>query len=210
MFRNVASYSFVCFLVIVTFFACNSLLAITIDDFSLGPVTLVDTLSPGSVSNLKTGLQASHTLATARHITFNAIDPSPFGDTGQVAVQVDSTNGGSLQLNADPGLTAANLYLSYGVTSLGLPSMSLNLTTGHADSIIFDFAYAIPDSHIAFASFNLDLFVQSGNGKSFYAYQPVPSSAEPFSVQLPFSQILRSMPAFDLGNVTELRIGTAN
>jgi hypothetical protein len=88
--------------------------------------------------------------------------------------------------------------------------MSLDLTTGEANSIIFDFACAVPDSHIAAASFNLDVLLKSGSGTSFYLYQPVPSSAEPFSVQLPFSQIRGSMPAFDLANVTEMRIGTAN
>src|SRR4051794_16582208 len=110
MTRNVALGSVVGFAFVVGFFVCNSLRAVVIDDFSQGAVTLVDALGPGSAADLKTGLQGSHTYATARHVTFNAIDPSPFGDTGSVTVQVDTISGGSLKLSADPGLTAANLF----------------------------------------------------------------------------------------------------
>jgi hypothetical protein len=184
--------------------------AITIDDFSEGAVTLVDPLGPGSAANLTTGLSAAHTFATARHITFNAIDPTPFGSTGSVTVKVDGANDGSLKLTPDSGLTAANFYVSYGSTSLGMPAMSLNLLADESDCIAFDFASTIPDGTKSSSQFFLEMFLVSGNGVGYNAYRRVPSSPTPFTFELPFSEILATKPTFDLANVKSFRFGTAN
>jgi hypothetical protein len=184
--------------------------AVTIDDFSQGAVTLVDSLGAGSVSDLKTGLSPAHTAATARLLSFNAIDPAPFGNTGSVTVKVDTANGGSLKLMPDPGLTAANFFINYGVTALGLPAMSLNLLAGGADRLILDFGYTIPDATSQFASFHMDILFRSGNGQTYSTFPLFPNSTTPFSFEMPFSEIKSRQPNLDLTHITNLRFGTAN
>jgi hypothetical protein len=184
--------------------------AVTIDDFSQGAVTLVDALGPGSVTDLKTGLSPAHTAATARRVSFNAIDPSPFGSTGSVTVKVDTANGGSLKLMPDPGLTAANFFISYGTTSLGLPAMSLNLLAGGADRLILNFGYTIPDATSQFASFHMDILFRSSNGQTYSTFPLFPNSSTPFSFEMPFSEIKSRQPNLDLANITGLTFGTSN
>src|SRR3954469_573272 len=119
------------FFTIVTVIS-GSLYAITIDDFSEGNVSLVDTLDyRDRAADLKTGLSPSHTLPTARYIAFEALNPSPYVGTGVARSSLDN---GSWRFSADPGVTAANLYSIYGETRYVLPAMSLNLAAYGATS----------------------------------------------------------------------------
>jgi hypothetical protein len=185
--------------------------AILIDDFSQGDVTLTDSTAIGSVSDLKTGLDPLHTAAGARHITFNVYDMAPFGDMGNVTVSVSS---GSLRHQPQPGLTAANFFVNYGVTSLGLPPMSLNLAADGAHSLALDFLSAMPDASLsANTNFGYDLIIKSGNGTSILASRTFPVSASSFTVRHPFAAMTNVQPigsTFDFSNVTEIRFGTSN
>src|SRR3954471_21018053 len=100
--HNAAARTFVCSIFSIVTLVSGPLCATTIDDFSLGDVSLVDTLDyRDSGASLRTGLSPSHTLPTARYVTFNAINPAPYSGTG---IAVVSVNGGSWKLAADRGV----------------------------------------------------------------------------------------------------------
>ena len=180
--------------------------ALLIDDFSTGAATVTDPLGPGRASDLQTGLDTTRTVGGARHVEFNAIDPFPFGDTGQVSVQVDTT-AGVLRHNPDPGLAGANLFVSYGDTSLGLPAISLDLLADGTDRLVFEFLSTIPNPEGRFA---LDVILRSENGAQFYKHAQVPSSNSPSTIAIHFDEILSAQPAFDLMQVTQISFGTGN
>jgi hypothetical protein len=184
--------------------------AITIDDFTQGPVTLVDKLWGDGVANLSTGLSASHTAATARHVAFNVVDPYPWGDTGNVTVKLDTANGGLVKVMPDPGVTPVNFFISYGTRRLGLPAMSLNLTAGGADRLILDFGYAFPDPTNSAARFMMEVVLESSNAWSDNVSPVIPNSATPFSVEMPFSEIKARWPNLDLSNIINMQFGTSN
>lgn len=192
--------------VVLVFSWPQSASALLIDDFSNGAATVTDPLGSGRASDLQTGLDATRTVGGARHVEFNAIDPFPFGDIGQVTVQVDTT-AGVLRHNPDPGLAAANLFVSYGDTSLGLPVISLDLLSDGADRLVFDFLSTIPNLEGRFA---LDVILQSENGTQFYKHAPVPSSPAPSKVAISFGEILSAQPTFDLTQVSLISFGTSN
>ena len=181
-----------------------------IDDFTQGAVSLSDPLGLGSVADLKIGLDPAHIAAAARHITFNAIDGFPFGDTGIVTVEVDPNDGGSLRHTPDTGLSAANFYVSYGVTSFGLPAMTLDLLEDGAERLVIDFAYTIPNPGVSTPEFAMGVHLKSGNGATSGKFMPIPTSANPFSVEITFAQILGIAPTFDLSDVTEIQIEAGN
>ncbi len=175
--------------------------ALLIDDFTDGSVTLTS-VSFGTVSDLQTGLDPSHVAATGRHITFNAI-----GGTGEVTVEVDPSSGGAFRHSPDVGLSAANFFVSYGNTSLGLPPMSLDLLANGADRVSIDFAYTIPDPGHNFA---MGFQIISGNNTGYYNFGAVPVSNSPFTVDIKFADILAATPTIDLSDITEMWFGTSN
>jgi hypothetical protein len=177
--------------------------AILIDDFTQGAVTLSDPVGPGNASDLKTGLDPAHALATARFVTFNALQIQT-GATGQVTVQVDPSGGGCLRYSPDPGLTAANFFVEYGSTSVGEPTMSLNLLADGADRFSFDFVSSQG------SSFFMDFLVTSANGAQAYIYKQFPVSSVPFTTGIVFSELLNSRPTLDLAHVTQIEFGTSN
>ena len=189
---------------------CASAHALLIDDFTEGGVTLTAPLGGGTFSDLKTGLDPAHIAPTARHITFNAIDPFPFGDVGSVTVEVDTSGAGALRHLPDPGLVAANFFVSYGNTLLGLPAMSLNLTLDGGSRLAFDFGFTQPNPGGGSSSFAADLFLRSGNGVGFSNFTQIPTSSTPFTVDILFSDMLAASPSFDLTDVTEISFGTSN
>jgi hypothetical protein len=206
--RNAAANTCICSLFFIITALTNSIYAITIDDFSDGNVTHVDTLDyRDHAANLQTGLSLSHTLPTARYLTFEAAAPAPYTGTGVATVSVDN---GSWKLAGDPGVSAVNLFSIYGDTRYGLPPMSLNLAAYGATSLVVDFDYAIPDPKLTFNGFYLDITLNSISGSSAYVYQPVPVSSTPFSVSIPLTKFLTNTPAFDLNHVSQLLIGTGN
>jgi hypothetical protein len=206
--RNRAASAFVGSLFAIVTVLTSALSAITIDDFSQGNVTLTDTYYRDRASNLQTGLSRSHTLNTARYLTFEAAAPAPYTGTGIATVSVDN---GSWKLSGDPGVSAVNLFSIYGDTRYGLPPMSLNLAAYGATSLVIDFDYAIPDPKLTFNGFYLDISLNSTiSGGSAYVYQPVPVSSTPFSDSVPLTKFLTATPTFDLNHVTRMTIGTGN
>lgn len=190
--------------------ACVSSRATVIDDFTEGASSLASTEGGGFVSNLSTGLDPAHTAGTARYTGFSVYDFSPFGDTGEVRVEVDTNAGGVFRHDPDPGLVAANLLLAYGATSLGMPAMSLDLLADGSDRIRLEFDQTIPDTTSEFAAFTMNFSVWSGSGEVFSAYRQVPSSATPFAYDFSFAEILAAQPAFDLTDVTIIAVESGN
>ena len=185
----------------------NSTAAIVIDDFSEGLMSITAPVYSGTYSDTVFGLDPNHVAGEARFISFNTIDPFPAGDTGSVTVETDP-NDGVLRYLPDPGLAAANLHVAYGQTGLGLPAMSLDFLADGAERLSIDFNHtsAVFGMNPFFA---LDIVVVTSSA-GFYSYSIVPQSDYPFTLDIPFVDMLAASPTLDLTEVVELQFGTGN
>ena len=157
------------------FAAPSPLFAAIVDDFSVGQFELHAVPYATQSINQK-GLNPNRVVGGRRSVTYNAV----YGGTnvpGGVRIGVDTLSS-SFKYEADPGLSAANLRVSYGDVA---NSMHANLAGAGENSLVFDFAFADFVSGVG----HFDITVVTGNGGR-YLYVPVKNSSAAFSFVLPF------------------------
>jgi hypothetical protein len=178
----------------------STLWAANIDDFSVGPLEMNVAVYTGTRTVDQPGLDASHVVGGRRRVTYDTI-PRTNGATGEVSVAV-RTDFGHFKYEADPGVTAANLGISYGERNNGLLP---DLTSAGENSLVLDFEFANFESGTGY--FDFQVYTQSGRG---YVYMPVKNSAHSFSLVLPFIAFNRNGLVADFSAIRSVEFGTAN
>jgi hypothetical protein len=125
--------------------------AITIDDFSVGPIEVSRTGSVAATA-VQSGLDPSHVLGGGRDITVGE-----FGTSGQTLI-VDTA---LRELQFSPGSSSGYFQVNYG--SMAQP-LNVDLTAGGSNAFLFHFIYNVPNFPTSLPPSSIRVFTATGSG----------------------------------------------
>jgi hypothetical protein len=174
--------------------------AVVIDDFTVAPIALTESMGPGSESAVQTGLDPAHVAGGVRSWFYDVraqfnIDP-PATAAIRTGVRLDPS--AHMYYDADDGLTAINFALRYnaGATSTSQPGLNLDLAALRHNALAIDFNYALFDDDNGYMD------IVAGQ----YKYTRVVNSATPFRLVHPFA----ATPDAGSGILKSVTLGTSN
>lgn len=188
----------------------STLSAVTIDDFSVGPLDIVSPLGAPPIHVSQTDLDQAHVISGIRSFGMNVIAGPGGGGDGNVRVTIDPARS-VFEYHADFDLTAANFALVYGDLDDDTP---FDLTADDANAIVVDFASADFDESSGLGLGGLlYVIVESGVGQQA-TYSGIGTIVEdstlPFSLVFPFRQFARRAPNADFSQVTRVSLNAPN
>lgn len=192
----------------VLFFATPIASARVIDDFTVGPISLTNTLDAGYVRQTQTGLDPAHVVGGVRDWAYdvrdNFSDPaaSDAGVRMGVAAPAAAGEPDKFFYDADDRVTAVNFWLEYdaGNSAAGL---ALDMPSLGHNAIAID----VLTSNFEANHGHLDVLVESAQSvQTRYKFMPLPNSATPYRVVMPLFTSTQPTPQ----SVKRLRLGTSN
>jgi hypothetical protein len=171
-------------------------LAVTVDDFSVGPFA-IEVLRFETESVTLSDLPTANVVGGTRFVTLDGRGPTPQSSV-RVSVEADASE---FRYDADDGSTAANFAVRYGWPN----TMQANLVEDGSNALVFDFAYASFEPGLGF----FDITVQTQSGGR-YLYVPVSNHDSPFSLVLPYKAFGAGTTGANFGQVSRIFFGTGN
>lgn len=191
--------------VLLFVFAAPIASARVIDDFTVGPISLTNTLDAGYVRQTQTGLDPAHVVGGVRYWVYdvrdNFSDPANPDAAVRMGVAVPTTTGesGRFYYDADDRVTGVNCWLTYDADRVGL---DIDLRSLGHNAIAFD----VLSSSFEESNGHLDVLVEGREPSTRYGFMPLPNASTPYRLIMPlFSP---SQPS--LRSIKRVRLGSSN